>query len=338
MNGGIAALLGLALGGSAAGLLSGAPATGAVATEVATLAGPGREPLSGSRVLLDTSACLSVSAGELRRLVGLELGDLLAPPPPTGAPAPSPTRNRLALAIACIGERATLQARAAGKADALERTINLTDFPEGAAPRGLALAGIELLAALDAGVRERIGESGAPAAGSAASAPTISMGILGLRRQFMGPAGLGAWGGRLELVRDRARGRLAVDLDAAATGSSATSLGTAHAFLGSAGAFAGARFTPSAIFTWSLAMGARLGLARLDGVPDTANGAVGNAYWRPWGGPALSARGALGRPRLSAIISLELGYTALGAEALAATTTVLALRGPWLTAAAGAAF
>lgn len=299
-----------------------------------------------SVVILDTARCPSVPEGELRRLIALELGDLLAPTATTtttmtaAADArprpPSPARNEVALTIACAGDRATLRAQAASQSQPLQRTIGLGDFAEGAAPRGLALAGIELLATVDASVRERVGDvrPATPAANAA-----LSMAVLGLRRQFVGSAGLGAWGGRLDLIRDHVRLRLIGDLEGAAAGTTtATSLGRARAFLGSMGAFAGAHFEPSAHLAWSLTAGARFGVARLQGDPDAASGAVGSAFWRPWGGPALSARGAVGGPRLSGVVSLELGYTALGAEALAATMTVLALRGPWLTAAAGLAF
>jgi len=299
--------------------------------------------VNSSIVALDSSGCPAVSEGELRRLVALELGDLLAPAstPATSAPMgrPSPARNGLALTVACGGGQATLRAHTADRAQALQRTINLVDFPAGAAPRGLALAGIELLATLDASVRERVGESRPPPATPAARA-SVSLALVGLRRQFMGAAGLGAWGGRLDVIVDRRRLRLDGDLEAAATGTTETivGLGQARALLGSVGAFAGARFAPAAHLTCSLAAGARFGVARLDGVPDTGSGAVGSAAWRPWGGLALSARGTVGGPRLSGVVSLEIGYTALGAEALAATMTVLALRGPWLTVAAGAAF
>jgi len=312
-------------------LASGAPASAATI----------EHDVNRSRVVLDSSACLSVSMSELRRLVALELGDLLAPDPAL-APrvpnqTPSPTRNEVALAVTCAGDQATLRAHTADGARALQRAIDLGDFSEGAAPRGLALAGIELLATLDASVRERVGESRPPPA--ALSPSTVhSMALVGVRRQFMGAAGLGAWGGRVDGLRDRGRLRLHADLEVAATGRTSTSLGQARALLGSVGAFAGARFAPSAHLNWSVTAGARFGVARLEGVPDAQNDAVGSAAWRPWGGPALSARGTVGGPRLAAVVSLEVGYTALGAEALAATTTVLALRGPWLTIAAGAAF
>jgi len=294
-----------------------------------------------SRVVLDSSACPAVPQGELRRLVALDLGNLLAPAPAAGPdvelPAPSPARNGVTLDIACAGGQATLRAHTAGGTQALQRTIDLGDFPEGAAPRGLALAGIELLATLDASVRDRVGESRPPPAAPAPGA-ALSMALVGVRRQFLGATGLGAWGGRLDVLRDRRRLRLHADFEAAATGRTTTSLGHARALLGSLGAFAGARFAPSAPFAWSFAAGMRFGVARLDGVPDVLNDAVGSAAWRPWGGPALSARASVGGPRLAAVVSLEVGYTALGAEALAASTTVLALRGPWLTIAAGAAF
>jgi len=88
----------------------------------------------------------------------------------------------------------------------------------------------------------------------------------------------------------------------------------------------------------SLSGGARLGIARLEGTPAGGPGVTGASAMRPWWGPMLSARGALGLGAVSLVLSLEVGITARGAEGLAGGATVLAIDGAWLTIGAGLRF
>lgn len=320
-----------------------------------------------TRVEIDAIECPSVSAAELRRIVDIELGE---PPLSSTAPARSSAASGAAgdpalVRVSCGDAGAVVRVRTAGKV--AERPLLLQAFPGDAAPRALALAGIELLATLNATVRERIeatrttarppsglaaattATTATPAASRAAPSrtpgpsslsapPSISFGAAAVRREFMRPAGLGGWGGRLDLVRDAGqRLRLLGDLELVRT-SHPSDLGDAQAFLISAAVFAGARAVPAAHVVWSIALGARAGLARLSGTAAPDLGAIASSVWRPWWGPAVSARATLGGTRVAGMASLELGLTARSAEALAGTTTVLALGGPWLSAAAGVQF
>jgi hypothetical protein len=316
---------------------AGASVSAASASAASELKGPAVE--DRPTVVLDETGCTSVPRSELRRLIGLELGTLLATPAMESA-AGEASSNAARLTLSCDATRAVIRVRArrslerAEDAWTLERTVSLADFPGDAAARGLALASIELLATMETTVRAKIAGS-RPTPGRAAS---VSLAVVGLRRQFLGGAGLGAWGGRFELMRDGERLRLAGDLEVAATGTTSSALGEARALLASVAGFVGARFAPTGNVTLALAAGARVGLARLQGSPAVETGAVGSTVWRPWWGPVLSARATVGGPRLAGLASLELGVTALGAEALAATTTVLAAQGVWWTSAVGVEF
>jgi hypothetical protein len=313
-----------------------------------------------TRVEIDATRCPSVSAAEIRRIVDIELGQ---PPPPAAelarpSAATSAAGDTALLSVICADAGTVVRVRAAGKAETAERPLPLQAFPGDAAPRALALAGIELLATMDATVRDRIEAArttARPPPGLAtpttptsrnvvsrtpvsSSPPSISFGAAIVRREFLRTAGLGGWGGRFDLVRDAGqRLRLLGDLEVVRA-SHPSDLGDAQAFLISAGVFAAARAVPATHVLWSIALGARAGLARLSGAPAQDSGAVASSVWRPWWGPAVSARVTLGDARLAGMASLEIGLTARSAEALAGTTTVLVLGGPWLSAAAGVQF
>ena len=298
-------------------------------------------------VILDESGCLSVSQPELRRLAGIELGPLLVPPPSQTEPEEALDVARLTLicdatrAVIRVRSRASGASARAADVRTIEREVSLADFPADAVARGLTLASIELLATLETTVRAKLTGDRAPAAPPTQASPaasSLSIAVVGLRREFFGGVGLGAWGGRVDLLRDSGRLRITGDLEVDVSGTTPSALGDARALLGSVAGFAGGRFAPARNVVLSLSAGARGGVARLQGVPLGDAGAVGSTIWRPWWGPALSARATVGGARLAALASIELGITASGAEALSGTATVLAVRGAWLTAAAGAEF
>jgi hypothetical protein len=310
---------------------------------------------------IDTTECPSVSASEIRRIVGIELGE---PPFPAAAPggswaAPGAAGTSARMKMTCAADAsAIVRVRVAGKPETAERPLPLRDFPGDAAPRALALAGIELLATLDATVREKVEATrivARPPAGHAPPAtetataapsrtpppssapPSMSFSAAAVRREFLGSAGLGGWGGRLDLVGDSGRRLIVGDLEVIRA-SHPSALGDAEALLISGAAFAGARAVPAAHVVWSIALGARVGLARLWGTAAQDSGAIATSAWRPWWGPAASTRVTVGNARLAGMASLELGFAARRAEALAGTTTVIAIGGPWLTVAAGLQF
>jgi hypothetical protein len=300
-------------------------------------------------VSLETAACPEISEAAIRRIVGIEIGDLLAAP----GESVSPSGNRLAMSCDGAG-LARLEARGAAGAEPLQRELKLADFPGDAAPRALALAGIEMLAALDPAVRERIQIRQAPLAppprspsppepspprADGSRAP-VGIAVVATRRDFLdtgSQVGIGAWGGRIEV--DRGIGdwfALGGDVEVAGTRTTVT-LGEASALLVSAGAFGGLRAAGTRV-AGSLSLGARVGLVSLDGKPAGGSGATGGSALRPWWGPAVAARGWIRVGTIGFMASLEAGLVARGAQGLADASTILAIDGGWLSAGAGVRF
>ena len=223
---------------------------------------------------------------------------------------------------------ARLEARGAGSDQPIERALRLADFPGDAAPRALALAGVEMLAALDPAVRERIQirQSPAPPPPPAPRAApprrrrrgsfvaAVGIAISAVRRDFLGAGNVGRLG-RPRRCRSRARAArscsaIDVEIDGART---TVTLGEASALLVSAGAFGGLRAAGARV-AGSLSLGARVGLASLDGTPAGGSGATGGSALRPWWGPALAARGWLRAGAIGFVATLEAGLTARGAH------------------------
>ena len=309
----------------------------AVAAAVFSALGAARAATGG--VVLDVARCPEVSEPAIRRIVGIEIGDLLADP---AAAAPvEPDR----LTVRCQSGDARLEALGFGQPAPIERALRLTDFPGDAAPRAIALAGIEMLASMSPAVRERLRSRPPPGTAvstSIAGGPTpgrskLRIAVSAVRREFLSDAGLGAWGGRLDVDRDfGARWLLTGDLEAA-FGRAAASLGDTSGLLISLGGFWGLHGGGRRV-AGSLSLGGRVGLARLVGTPAGGSSALGASALRPWWGPALSLRGALGGGPVALLASVEAGITVRGADGLAGATTVLAVSGAWLTAGAGVQF
>jgi hypothetical protein len=116
----------------------------------------GTPDVSVRRVALDVRDCPGAPEPEVRRIVGIELGDLLIA---FAAPVPEDSDHLL---IRCEDDLAYLEASGAGRVRQLRRALRLGDFPGDAAPRALALAGVEALASLSPEVRQRVqaGQSG----------------------------------------------------------------------------------------------------------------------------------------------------------------------------------
>ena len=240
---------------------------------------------------------------------------------------------------------ARLAARGAGGGQPIERELRLAEFPGDAAPRALALAGVEMLAALDPAVRERIQIRQSPAAAPAPEPPAradrsvaaVGIAISAVRREFLGSEGFGGWGGRIDLDRGFGQ-RFVVGIDVEMDGGSTTvALGEARALLVSAGAFGGLR-AAGARLAGSLSLGARVGLASLEGTPAGGAGATGGQALRPWWGPAIAARGWIRTGPIGFVAAIEAGVAARGARGLADGSTVLAVEGAWLLAGLGVRF
>jgi hypothetical protein len=248
------------------------------------------------------------------------------------------------LGIRCDGDVATVEATSPGRAAPISRTLSLRDFPGDAAPRALALAGLEALAAQSPAVRERIEARRAPPppiptatarpAPAAMPPPASHVGLAIVWRTFPADDGISTWGGRLDWARALGpRGELTVDLEIG--GAQRTlALGQTSALLVSVGAFGGVRVGGPA-FMGVFGIGLRAGGARLAGDPMGAAGVDGDTVVRPWLGPALAARARARLGPIGATLFGEGGFAARGAEGLAGGQTVIAVSGSWAMAGAG---
>jgi hypothetical protein len=317
-----------------------AAARALLATTVAAgMTGTAAAAAARGTVVVDAAACPSVPEAAIRRIVAIEIGDLLA----DAGVVPAAGANRLSLA--CDGAAARLAARRDGGDPPIERVLPLADFPGDAAPRALALAGVEMLAALDPAVRERvqIRQSTPPPAPATPppradrSAAPVGIALSAVRRQFVAANGAGGWGARIDLDRGLTDW-FALGLDLEIDGARATvPLGEARALILSAGVFAGPRAAGTRV-AGTLALGARGGLASLEGTPAGGSGARGGSALRPWWGPAIAARGWIRAGAVDVAGAVEAGVTARGAQGLADGATVIALDGVWVAAALGLRF
>ena len=285
------------------------------------------------RVVLAITGCPASTEPAIRRMVGLEIGDLLA--------EAGETAETDHLAVFCSDAWARLEANGPGRPRQVDRILGLHDFPADAVPRVLALAGVEMLAALSPAVRRRV-ETGAAAQEPQAPAlpphpavlPAWRADVSAVWHGFPGDNGLSLWGGRGRIGRELGK-RLSLGLDLeAASGSRAVALGQVRGVLVSAGGFFGVHAGMQDLFT-ELAIGGRIGIAYLAGDPG-ANNVDGGSASHAWGGPALSFRVWAGRGRLALVFCGESGLALLGAEGLAGGTTAASVSRFWVSFALGA--
>lgn len=280
------------------------------------------------RVVLKIAGCPAGADTAIRRIVALEIGDLLA--------EAGETAETDRLAVICTEELARLQASGPGRPQQVDRTLWLNDFPADAVPRALALAGIEVLAALSPAVRRRV-EAGTAKQEAPVRAPVVQPATppawradaSGVWHRFLGDNGLSLCGGQARIAREVGRHfGLSLDLEAA-SGSRAVALGRVSGLLGSSGVFFGAHAGSRDLFG-ELVLGGRIGIAHLAGDPDATN-VAGDRVSRVWGGPALSFRLWAGHGRAALIFSSEFGLALLGAEGLVGDVTAVSVRNLWVS-------
>jgi hypothetical protein len=294
------------------------------------------------RFALDAGACPPGVEAEVRRILSVETGPLLLE---AGQPVPADGDH---VRVICREKDATIEARGAGEGDPVTRTLRLDAFPGDAAPRAVALAAIEALAALNRQRAQaaqagpaRVTTADAPSTLAQATAPayrpppaSIAISLSLVRRVFVVSHGLSLWSGAVDIQRN-VGSRWAVGLNlelGAVDDTSAGSLGHAHGIVTSAAAFFGPRYDRTPL-SGALAVGGRLGVASLSGSPSLA--ATGTTVVRPWSGPALAAYGVLGKKRVQLRVNLEIGVALLGTEGLAGGASVLSISGGWIALSVG---
>jgi hypothetical protein len=195
----------------------------------------------------------------------------------------------------------------------------LDDFPGDAAPRALALLGVELLAARSATVRARIlgSPSVVPVPGverSVAPSPPVAerqlrIGVAGVWRAFVTQDGRSAFGARVEASRPvMKRGLIGGDLEFVTAEKAEPDVGRTTAWLISAAATfdvlaAGRRWRAA------VGLGGRIGLVRESATSADPARITVRTFTRPWGGPMMCASlsGMLGR--LGLTVGAEAGWS-----------------------------
>jgi hypothetical protein len=290
------------------------------------------------RFALEIKACPKVPTESVRRILSIEIGDLLLAES-DGMPADGDR-----LTIRCVGNFAWVQAAGQAGSAPFEQIVSLNDFPGDAAPRALALAGLELLASLSSTVRVRMANkhhaapplatsvvgTSEPGPAPAASTRETRIGLAGTWRGFLAERGASAWGGQARALSTVGRiWQLAADAEVAGARNQAASMGETRALLLSCAASLGVHGGSGAIRT-SLGLGGRFGFARLWGNSADPASITGATVWHPWGGPMVtaSALGRLGRFALG--LSAEVGRSLSEANGLAGGVTAIAVRGSWV--------
>jgi hypothetical protein len=281
--------------------------------------------------------CPNLSDERVRRILGIEVGDLLL------AESDGDATQGDRLTIRCSGSYAWVRASGQAGGPPAEQVVSLDDFPGDAAPRALALAGLELLATLNSTVRARMASKHespppvatvaappAPSAASPVSTRETRIGLAGTWRRFLAGHGPSAWGGQAQVhATVGERWLLAGDAELVGARTAVSGVGETGALLLSCGASFAVRGGSGRLGA-SLALGGRLGAVRLSGDSADAARVTGTSVWRPWGGPMATA-GLLGRAgRFALGLRAELGYSLAEANGLAGQATAIAIRGAWV--------
>jgi hypothetical protein len=322
----------------------------ALPTRPLAAAQPGRE----QKVALSIGACPEPFESSLRRMLAIELGDLL------DESQSAASRQLESIEIACETATARITARGAGGGEAVHNDLRLDAFPGDAAPRAVALAALEALRAVDPSLAERIearraqtrpdappsasvrtpnAASPPPARRERSDAPRLesqafTRATLGaIARSFLGDPATTSIGARLELSRRfAAPWDLGLDLDGTYARRE-VSLGVVHATLLSTAAWFGLR-AGNATWSATVGLGARVGLALLRGAP--GNEARGHDSARPVAGPMLVARGDGAIGPMALALALEGGLALANAEGVANGTPVAGYQGVWLAVSSNA--
>jgi hypothetical protein len=315
------------------------------------------------KVAVRVSSCSQPFEAALRRMLAIELGDLLADERPEN------TRPLESIEVACQADRAMIAARSVTGDQVAHNDLRFDAFPTDAAPRAVALAALEALRAVDPALTERLAAQRAgaqahvapsvPAAATPqppleptaraappetsappqriapalprAQHPFTRITIGSAARHFVSAPATTLLGVRLELSR-----RFSVPLDAGldldgGIGRQRVPLGTVEARLLSSAAWLAAR-AGGPDWSASAGLGSRAGLVELQGSPTLQ--ARGHRVLRPLVGALLMLRadGTIGTVALA--IASEGGYALAGAQGLASGAPALRLDGIWLAISA----
>lgn len=299
---------------------------------------------SSGHVELEVKGCPAVPDAAVRSVLGIEIGDLLLEP--SACDAEEVDR----LTIRCAGNFAAVEATGTSGGAPTERILRLDDFPGDAAPRALALLGVELLAARSAAVRERIlrRRSGAttPAVATIAPSPSsaelatpagrqVRIGVAAVGRTFVAQDHPFAFGGRVEASSTAMKfGLVSGDMEFAAARRDVDNVGQTTALLVSSAATFGT-FAGGHRWRAAAGLGGRIGLVRESGSSADPARISSSTFVRPWGGPVLSASLSGTLRRVALAISGEAGWSLSSIDEMAAGLTAISVRGLWVAVSIG---
>ena len=307
-----------------------------------------RDPTAGNgRFALEIEQCPRVEIDSVRRILSIEIGDLLIPR------ADGKSVGNDWLAIRCAGTTALVEAGGQTSDSPSERIVRLDDFPSDAVPRVLALAGLELLAARNSTVRERMAgkltmmpaSATFPSSISAPSLPPppvarvfhdVYVGASATWRTFMASHGPSAWGGQAQ-VDSVVGGRwhFAADTEASWARNDAGNWGQVNALLLSVGSTVGLRGGSSKLGA-SIGLGGRIGVVRMSGVSADSPNITGATVWHPWGGPIAAAALTGGFRWFALSVSAEVGRSLLESEGRVGDASAITIGGWWTALCLGA--
>ena len=297
-------------------------------------------------VELQFDPCVDVPRDEVRRLIAIELGDVVGD-------TSDPAQDRTRVGVVCADQLLQLRVDDPLTGKSLQRSIDLREAPNERS-RLLALAIVELISASWTEL-ETNPEPKVPAAGPPPSRASLHAALETVRKQprlheatlrprtrvlalaggigfFSGPGMLG--GGGVRVSRD-----ITTDLAWMADvqfqhGNADISLGTVRFdTLSAAGAIAKPDWPIRGVH---FGVGLRGGGVRMRGTPDPMQNARGRVGWAPWGGP-MSVLGVtiVSAGHVTFDVGLESGYVMLPAGALVAGMRELGVEGAWLGAHGG---
>ena len=295
---------------------------------------PSREPA----VSVSVDHCISVEQREVERLTALELGVRAA-----GANASATTTR---VSVSCAGEHVRLRVVDPLTGKTLERTLSLTTREVDVAGRAISLAAAELVLTSWAELTLTPDKSApaplelVPAARPAAEQRVLSRTERGVRLEYLlasasvaGPfEGVGfGFGGGPRLAVSFGRHGFGADWDLAAHRAvTDTALGDVETTLFSSGLFARWALDGAPWFV-DLGVGARGGIARLEGTPEDFELSRGSVVAGVFGGPAASFGVSLRVSELALRLGAESGYALRGVAGDVESEPGVAVSGAWLS-------
>ncbi|HEY8926575.1 MAG TPA: hypothetical protein VIU64_19465, partial [Polyangia bacterium] len=252
------------------------------------------------------------------------------------------------LTVSCQGASARVEATAKC-GPPVERYVWLDELPPDAAPRAIALTGLELReAAKSAGDPARalkVPLAPLPATATAAAVPpsaprarSASLAVAGTWQGFATPHGASGWGAALlSAAGFGSRWVWAGDLSWVFIARRAWDSGDIGAWLLSLGSWFGAEGAAGPL-RFHGGLGARFGVARLSGRGSDAVEVQGATVWRPWMGPLVAAGVSWRVGRADIAVAAEIGHSLLTTHGLADGATVIAIGRTWVGGSLGGGF